>query len=79
VADVLGAKARGGSVLAGFQMAADVGAVLGPLAAGAVAETWSYPAAFALTGCVAALALVLWLVAKETLPSRRGTDAVGAP
>lgn len=72
VADVLGAKARGGSVLAGFQMAADVGAVLGPLAAGAIAERWSYGAAFAITGGVAALALLLWLMARETLPSREG-------
>ncbi|MBK1789315.1 MFS transporter [Prauserella cavernicola] len=71
VADVLGAKARGGSVLAGFQMAADVGAVLGPLAAGAIAEQWSYTAAFVITGGVAAVALALWAFAKETLPSRQ--------
>lgn len=71
VADVLGAKARGGSVLAGFQMAADVGAVIGPLVAGTIAENWSYTAAFAITGCVAVLALVLWLLARETLPGAR--------
>lgn len=72
VADVLGAKTRGGSVLAGFQMASDVGAVLGPLAAGAIAERWSYEAAFGVTGVVAALAFVCWLLARETLPSRAG-------
>lgn len=77
VADVLGAKARGGSVLAGFQMAADVGAVLGPLAAGAIAEQWSYGAAFGLTGGVAVLALLLWVTAKETLPPRDGEEAAG--
>ncbi|MFC4004484.1 MFS transporter [Prauserella oleivorans] len=70
VADVLGAKARGGSVLAGFQMAADVGAVVGPLAAGAIAEQWSFAGAFAVTGGVSALAFVLWLFARETLPPR---------
>ncbi|TLW93877.1 MFS transporter [Saccharomonospora piscinae] len=74
VADVLGSKARGGSVLAGFQMSADVGAVVGPLVAGAVAERFSYTAAFALTGAVAALALVLWFGARETLPSRSEPD-----
>lgn len=74
VADVLGAKARGGSVLAGFQMAADVGAVVGPLAAGAIAEQWSYGAAFGLTGGVAAVALLLWLMARETLPPRDGGE-----
>ncbi len=70
VADVLGSKARGGSVLAGFQMAADVGAVVGPLVAGAVAEQWSYAAAFGLTGAVAAVALLLWFGARETLPAK---------
>ncbi|MEU6646240.1 MFS transporter [Saccharomonospora sp. NPDC046836] len=74
VADVLGAKARGGSVLAGFQMAADVGAIVGPLAAGVIAERWSYPAAFTITGGVAVLALVLWLVARETLPRTADND-----
>ena len=32
VADVVGSKARGGPVLAAFQMAADIGAVIGPIA-----------------------------------------------
>lgn len=70
VADVLGSKVRGGSVLAGFQMAADVGAVAGPLIAGAVAEQWSYSAAFGLTAAVAVVALLLWCGAKETLPAK---------
>ncbi|TWE24027.1 MFS transporter [Prauserella muralis] len=74
VADVLGAKARGGSVLAGFQMAADVGAVVGPLAAGAIAEQWSYGVAFAVTGGMAALAFVLWLLARETLPPSHDSE-----
>ncbi|SFB32912.1 Predicted arabinose efflux permease, MFS family [Amycolatopsis marina] len=69
VADVLGKKARGGGVLAGFQMSADVGAVLGPLAAGAIAEAWSFGAAFAVTGGISALALVVWIAARETLPA----------
>lgn len=78
LADVLGSKARGGSVLAGFQMAADVGAVLGPLAAGAIAEQWSFTAAFAVTGVIAAGAFVLWLPARETLPSKAGAGEAGA-
>nr|WP_216210277.1 MFS transporter [Amycolatopsis aidingensis] len=69
VADVLGSKARGGSVLAGFQMAADVGAVLGPLVAGAIAEQSSYGLAFLVTGGIAAAALVAWWLASETLPA----------
>ncbi len=69
VADVVGAKARGGTVLAGFQMAADIGAILGPLVAGLVAQLAGYGAAFGLTAVVAVLALLLWLRAPETLPA----------
>jgi MFS family permease len=68
VADVVGAERRGGTVLAGFQMASDVGAIVGPLAAGAVAQLLGFGAAFGLTGLVTALALALWLRAPETLP-----------
>ena len=55
--------ARGGRVVAVFQMAADLGAVVGPLAAGWLTDVLSYQAAFAATtavlgaGLVAALAL----------------------
>lgn len=74
VADVLGVKARGGGVLAGFQMAADVGAVLGPIVAGAIAEKWSFSAAFTISGVMAAIALVMWLFARETLPPKHDDE-----
>ncbi|GGM41836.1 MFS transporter [Longimycelium tulufanense] len=68
LADIVGAKGRGGPALAGFQMATDVGAILGPLAAGVVADHFSYGTAFGLTAIVAALAFLAWLPAPETLP-----------
>ncbi len=70
VADVIGSNGRGGPVLAGFQMAADIGAILGPLATGVLADQLSYSAAFALTGGVAVVAALVWLRAPETLPGR---------
>ena len=70
VADIVGAERRGGTVLAGFQMTSDVGAILGPLVAGAVAQGFGYGPAFGLTGLVAALALALWLRAPETMPAK---------
>src|SRR5699024_9433902 len=73
LADVLGSEARGGGVLAGFQMIADIGAVSGPLVAGAIAEDWSFRASFAITGGITLLAFVLWLFARETLPARSAT------
>jgi MFS family permease len=72
VADVLGTRARGGGVLAGFQMLSDVGSIVGPLVAGLAVDTMSYPAAFAVTGAVAVVALLTWIAAPETLPARAG-------
>ncbi|MGW0516149.1 MFS transporter [Crossiella sp. NPDC003009] len=72
VADVIGNRGRGGPVLAGFQMTADIGAIIGPLAAGAIAETISFQAAFAVTGLLSLLAALVWLAAPETLPSKAG-------
>lgn len=68
VADVVGSKGRSGSVLAVFQMAADVGAILGPLVTGLIADTSSYEAAFLATASVTLLAALGWTQAPETLP-----------
>jgi DHA1 family tetracycline resistance protein-like MFS transporter len=70
VADVIGSRARGGTVLAGFQMSADIGAIIGPVVAGLLAELVGYGAAFGLTGMVVAVGLLFWLRAPETLPGR---------
>jgi MFS family permease len=74
VADILGGKARGGQVLAVFQMTLDVGAVLGPLAAGILADNLSYGMAFGVSGGLYLLAFLAWMPAPETLPrgARRG-------
>lgn len=70
VGDIIGTKGRGGPVLATFQMSADIGAVIGPIAAGLLADGVSYTAAFAMTGVLALLAAVAWLPAPETMPGR---------
>ncbi|WUC08024.1 MFS transporter [Nocardia sp. NBC_00565] len=75
VADVIGPKARGGPVLAGFQMAADLGTVIGPVAVGAVAQHFSYGVALALTGALLAVAAVVWAVVPEPLRKRAATVA----
>ncbi len=79
VADVIGSKGRGGPVLAAFQMAADIGAVIGPIAAGILADQLSYSAAFAVTGVLAVVAALVWLPAPETLPGRTGRTAHPTP
>ncbi len=57
-------RGRGGSVVAVFQMAGDLGAIIGPLAAGWLADSASYGAAW---GSVAAV-LAVGLVAAITMP-----------
>ncbi|MGH3756035.1 MAG: MFS transporter, partial [Pseudonocardiaceae bacterium] len=68
VADVIGSQAKGGPVLATVQMAADVGAILGPIATGLLADQLSYTAAFVLTGAISLLAAAAWLRSPETRP-----------
>jgi MFS family permease len=70
VADVIGSDGRGGgSVLASFQMAADVGAIFGPIAAGALADSLGFPTALTVTAALSGVAAVFWLAARETRPA----------
>lgn len=77
VADVVGTKGRGGPVLAAFQMSADVGAIVGPLVAGALAQQVSYGWAFALTGALGFVAAAVWLPAPETSPTKQAAATAG--
>lgn len=52
-------------------MTADVGAVIGPVAAGILAQQVSYGAAFAVTGAVMLLVAVPWALAPR--PARKPT------
>ena len=58
---------RGGTVVAVFQMAGDLGAVLGPVAAGWIADTSGYSASFTLSAIVCAVPVLAVLAAPETL------------
>ena len=79
LADVLGNKVRGGSALAAFSMASDLGAVSGPIVVGFIASTAGFTTAFAVTGAVTAVALLLWLFAPETAPARLTGTTGSAP
>jgi MFS family permease len=57
---------RGGTVVAAFQMAADLGAVIGPLLAGWLADRYSFSSAWGVSAGVMAAALVMALLSKET-------------
>jgi MFS family permease len=71
VGDVAGARgARGGMVVAAFQMAGDTGSVSGPVVAGWLADTWSYGVAFWATGGVLVAAGLLAVRSRDPRPQR---------
>jgi MFS family permease len=78
VADVIGARGKGGPVLAGFQMVTDLGAIIGPMCAGLLADTLGFEASFAITGAALLLSLGFWLVAPETLPTHEEEHTAAA-
>ncbi len=65
VGDIM--KGRGGRVVAAFQMASDLGAITGPLAAGWLADNVSFASAFFLSAAVLLGAMVMSLRMPETL------------
>jgi MFS family permease len=67
VADVIGNARSGGKVLAVYQMTSDIGAIVGPVAAGLLADRLGFGWAFGVTGGVMLLAAVGWLPTRETL------------
>ena len=79
LADVLGNRVRGGSALAAFTMASDLGAVSGPIVVGFIASTAGFTTAFAVTGAVTAVALLMWLFAPETAPVRLAREDGSGP
>ena len=59
-------KGQGGTVVATYQMAGDIGAVTGPVTAGYLVDAASYGVAFGVTASVLGLAAVLGVFAPET-------------
>ncbi|HVB45120.1 MAG TPA: MFS transporter [Streptosporangiaceae bacterium] len=57
---------QGGTVVASYQMAGDIGTVAGPVTVGFLVDSVSYNAAFVLAACVLGLAALQGLLAPET-------------
>jgi len=66
IGDVMGGK-KGGIVVATFQMMSDVGAVIGPLAAGLLVDLFDFSWAFAFGALLAILPIFLVIRMPETL------------
>jgi DHA1 family multidrug resistance protein-like MFS transporter len=69
---------RGGTVVAVFQMAGDLGSVLGPVVTGWVADAAGFSPAFAVCAAVCALPVFAVLAAPETLQRDHGTSTADA-
>ena len=68
VGDITG-RARGGIVVAAYQMCSDLGAVVGPITAGLIIDaTGSFALAFLVGTAAGLIGLVTALVMRETLP-----------
>jgi MFS family permease len=68
--DIAGSGGRG-SIIAGFQMTADFGAIVGPLVAGALVDALGFTAAFLAGAAVALFAAMLAWAMRETLHTAR--------
>ncbi|EGD54737.1 MFS transporter [Gordonia neofelifaecis] len=71
--DMLAGRRRGGSALAAYGMASDLGAVSGPIVTGVIADTVGFGPAFLVTGGVVVLALVMWLVVPREITTSSAT------
>ena len=72
----MGSKARGGPVLAAFQMTADVGSVVGPVVGGLLAERLSFEVAFTVTGAILLAVVLPWALLARTAPPGVVTEPV---
>jgi MFS family permease len=66
VADILGSKTRAGTAVALFQMMSDLGAIMGPLVVGQIAEHVTFGWSFAISGTVLLVAAAGWVLTPET-------------
>jgi MFS family permease len=66
VADILGNQARAGNPVAAVQMMTDLGAIVGSMTVGQIAQHLSFGWAFAISGIILLAAAVGWMLAPET-------------
>jgi MFS family permease len=69
VADILGSEARAGMPVAMVQMMGDLGAIVGSMTLGWVAEQIGFGWGFAISGIVLLIAAFGWVLAPETRPA----------
>lgn len=80
LADVLGKDARGGQVLAAYQMSTDLGAVIGPILTGLVVDVFGFDEALFFTSSLFIISGIIWLFTPDSrslqVTSKTGTIPV---
>jgi MFS transporter, ACDE family, multidrug resistance protein len=66
VADILGGEARVGTAVAMFQMMCELGAIVGSLVVGQIAEHLTFGWSFAISGTILLVAAAVWALTPET-------------
>ena len=66
LADVLGKDARGGQVLAAYQMSTDLGAVIGPVLTGLVVDAFGFDEALFFTSSLFIISGIIWLFTPDS-------------
>ena len=66
VADILGSEARAGTPVAALQMTSDLGAIVGSMVIGPIAEDLSFGWDFDISGIILLIAAGFWVFAPET-------------
>jgi len=74
LADVIGNQRSGGRVLANFQMSQDLGAIIGPILIGAVAQSYGFELGFLICGVIGLAAAAVWAFGRETLEGGPGVQ-----
>jgi MFS family permease len=77
IGDIIGRG--GGTMVASYQMAGDVGSVTGPVAGGLLVDSASYGAAFGLAAAVLGAAALLGLISPETQRDDHARRSSGSP
>lgn len=70
LADVIGNDRSGGKVLSTYQMAMDLGQIIGPILIGVLADMFGFRVAFASCAVVALASVGAWTFGRETLGTR---------
>ena len=79
VADILGSEARAGTPVAAVQMVSDLGAIIGSMVIGPIAQDLSFGWDFDISGIILLIAAGFWVFSPETRTTINPAHGMAAP